>query len=50
MKWINGMIGESIIYNLEALEKDADDNENDDEISLEEVGALTSIGAGELRG
>ncbi len=45
------MVGESIIYNLDALEKDADGNENDDdEISLEEVGALTSIGAGELRG
>ena len=41
------MVGESIIYNLDELEIEEDD---DEEIVLEEVGALTSIGAGEIRG
>ena len=39
------MVGESIIYNLDELDED-----DDEEIVLEEVGALTSIGAGEIRG
>jgi len=41
------MVGESIIYDLDELDADDDD---DGEIVLEEIGALTSIGAGELRG